>query len=59
MKNLLPVFFLILTAGAFLMNVFALMHLIPLFITLPFLFISIFLMLYSFLNRHIYRGWTR
>lgn len=59
MDKWLPLFSLFLTAVAFLLNVFAMMRLIPLFITLPLLFTSIYLLLYSFFNRHVYRGWTR
>jgi len=59
MKSLMPAFFLLAALIAFFLNLFGLMNLMPVFITLPLLFISIYLFLYSFANRHVYRGWHR
>lgn len=51
MNSLYPIIFFILMVVALFINVIGLMRLIPLFITLPLLFISIYLMLYSLLHR--------
>ncbi|HLR61733.1 MAG TPA: hypothetical protein VK097_04750 [Lentibacillus sp.] len=59
MKELLPFIFLMLTIVAAFMNLLGLMQLIPLYITLPMLFISIYLTIYTFTHRNVYRGRTR
>ncbi|MGM8364377.1 hypothetical protein ACLIBG_02730 [Virgibacillus sp. W0181] len=56
MKSSLPIIFLIVTIGAFILNLFGLMQFIPMFITLPILFISIYLTVYSFMHPRVYRG---
>ncbi|RYG72114.1 hypothetical protein EU245_11535 [Lentibacillus lipolyticus] len=56
MRDILPLIFLLLTIVAAILNLFGLMRLIPLFITLPALFISIYLTIYSFTHRNVYRG---
>ncbi|GAB4073963.1 hypothetical protein GCM10028778_14660 [Barrientosiimonas marina] len=54
MKNLLPFLFFLLTVVAIFFNLLGLMQLIPLYITLPFLFISIYLTIFSFTHRNIH-----
>lgn len=56
MQELLPFMFLTITIIAFFLNLFALMKLIPLFITLPLLFLSIYLTIFSFTHKRAYRG---
>nr|WP_084715623.1 hypothetical protein [Virgibacillus sp. SK37] len=59
MQNVLPFLFILLTLFAFFINILGLMSVIPLYITLPLLFISIYLTVYSFTNRptrRVYRG---
>lgn len=51
-----PILFLILTAVAFILNILGLMQVMPLYITLPLLFISIYLTIYSFVYKRTYRG---
>ncbi|MCG5105058.1 hypothetical protein [Oceanobacillus alkalisoli] len=56
MNQLYPILLFILVVIALFVNMIGLMRLIPLFITLPLLFISIYFMLYSILNRKkVYR----
>ncbi|WP_085994457.1 hypothetical protein [Oceanobacillus senegalensis] len=55
MQQTYPFLFLIITIFAFFMNVLGLMQLVPLYVTLPFLFISIYLTIYSFTNQNTYR----
>ncbi|RKQ32631.1 hypothetical protein D8M06_11880 [Oceanobacillus halophilus] len=55
MQQFYPMLFLLLTLVAFFLNIFGLMQLIPPYITLPLLFISIYLTIYSFTNRKTYR----
>lgn len=55
MKRLLPLLFFLLMIVAFYFNILGLMSLMPLYVTLPLLFISIYLTLYSFMNRNVYR----
>ncbi|CDQ40636.1 MULTISPECIES: hypothetical protein [Virgibacillus] len=51
-----PFLFLLMTAFAFFLNILGLMQVIPLYITLPLLFVSIYLTIYSFTNKRLYRG---
>ena len=51
MNNLYPFFFFILVVVALFFNIIGLMRLIPLYVTLPLLFISIYLLFYSLLTR--------
>lgn len=51
MNHLYPVLFFILAVLALFVNMIGLMRLIPLFLTLPLLFISIYFMLYSIMHR--------
>ncbi len=41
------------------LNVLGLMKLIPLYFTIPLLFVSIYFTLFSFAHRHVYRGRIR
>lgn len=59
MNGFLSLVFLIMTLFAAFANLLGLMQLIPLYITLPMLFISIYLTIYSFTHRHVYRGRMR
>lgn len=54
--NILPFIFLFLTFVAFIFNLLGLMQIIPLYITLPLLFISIYLTVYTYTQRKVYRG---
>ncbi|WP_047982375.1 hypothetical protein [Ornithinibacillus contaminans] len=56
MRELLPYLFIILTFFAFLLNLFGLLQLIPLYFTLPILFFSIYFTIFSFAHRNTYRG---
>lgn len=56
MQHVLPYFFLLLVIIMFILNTLALMNLLPLYLTLPLLFISIYLMFYSFTYKKAYRG---
>ncbi|HLS61470.1 MAG TPA: hypothetical protein VK044_10090 [Virgibacillus sp.] len=56
MKDVLPFFFLLLTIVAVFLNILAFMKLITLFLTLPLLFISIYLTIYTFTHKRVYRG---
>lgn len=49
-------FFMLCTLVLIVINFFALMRLIPYIITLPLLFLSIYLTLFSFTYRKMYRG---
>nr|WP_227001950.1 hypothetical protein [Virgibacillus necropolis] len=51
----MPYLFLILTIFAFFLNILGFMQLIPLYITLPLLFISIYLTIFSFTHRKVFR----
>ncbi|WP_170138887.1 hypothetical protein [Oceanobacillus chungangensis] len=55
MKNLYPFLFILLTLFSVILNILGLMQLIPLYFTLPLLFISIYLTIYSLTQRNIYR----
>lgn len=59
MQGILPFIFLMIMIIAIILNVFGLMQLIPLYITLPLLFISIYLTIYTFTHRKVYRGGMR
>jgi len=56
MREFLPFIFLLLLIGAFILNLFAFMQLISLFITLPLLFITTYLTIFSFTHKRIFRG---
>lgn len=51
MNKILALILFCLVIIAIFINLIGLMRLIPLFITLPLLFVSIYIMLYSLLNR--------
>jgi len=53
---LLPVIFALCTIILIFINILALMRLIPYLITLPLLFISIYLTFFTFAYRNVYRG---
>ncbi len=55
-RRLHPFLFILLTLIAFLLNILGLMRLIPLYITLPLLFLSIYLTTFSFTHHRVYRG---
>jgi len=55
MRELLPYLLILLTAIIFVLNAFAFMKLIPVYLTLPLLFISIYLTLLTFSRRFVYR----
>ncbi|HLR61645.1 MAG TPA: hypothetical protein VK097_04305 [Lentibacillus sp.] len=59
MKEILPFVFLIIMVIAAFLNILGLMQLIPLYITLPMLFISIYLTIFTFTHRNVYRGRMR
>nr|GGG78134.1 hypothetical protein GCM10011398_24160 [Virgibacillus oceani] len=56
MQDLLPFLFLVMTIVAFFLNILGLMQLIPLFISLPLLFISLYLTIYTFTHKRVFRG---
>lgn len=56
MQDILPFLFLIMTIVAFFMTILGIMQLIPLFIALPLLFISIYLTLFTFTHKRVFRG---
>ncbi|TQS75805.1 hypothetical protein DX933_05920 [Ornithinibacillus gellani] len=56
MRELLPVIFTILVFIAFFLNILGLMRLIPLYITLPLLFLSIYLSIYSMTHKRTFKG---
>ncbi|MBM7571541.1 hypothetical protein [Aquibacillus albus] len=56
MPSITHIFFLSLTVVAFFFNILGLMRLIPMFITLPMLFISIYLTVFSFSHRNSFKG---
>lgn len=56
MNNLYPIFFFLLAILALFINIIGLMRLVPLYLTLPLLFITIYLMLYSlFARKRVHR----
>lgn len=56
MREIMPFLFLVLTIFAFFLNVLGFMKLIPLYISLPILFVSLYLTIYSFTHKHAFRG---
>ncbi|RLL45068.1 hypothetical protein D8M04_09365 [Oceanobacillus piezotolerans] len=55
MQQLIPFLFFILLIISFFLNILGLLQLIPLYLTLPLLFISIYLTIYSFANQNTNR----
>ncbi|MEK4801460.1 hypothetical protein MHI02_07850 [Oceanobacillus sp. FSL K6-0118] len=55
MQLLFPLFFFVLALIAFGLNILGIMQLIPIYITLPILFIAIYLTIYSLFNQNTYR----
>lgn len=55
MQGIMPYLFLILMVFAFFLNILGFMRLIPLYITLPLLFISIYLTIFSFTHKNSFR----
>lgn len=55
-RELSPFLFLLGTIVIFILNLFAFMQLLPMLITLPLLFLFIYLTLYSFTQKKQYRG---
>jgi len=59
-RSIVPaIIFFCITLVLILLNLFALMNLIPYLITLPLLFISIYLTIYSFFYRKVYKGFKK
>ncbi|MBU5468515.1 hypothetical protein KQI49_16965 [Virgibacillus sp. MSJ-26] len=56
MRELMPFLFLLLSIVAFVLNIFGLMRLIPLYFTLPLLFLSVYFTIYTFTHKRMYRG---
>ncbi|MBP1969047.1 phosphoglycerol transferase MdoB-like AlkP superfamily enzyme [Virgibacillus natechei] len=56
MEHLLPFLFILLTGFAFVLNILGLMQIIPVFLTLPLLFITIYLTIFSFTQKGVYKG---
>ncbi|SDJ86883.1 hypothetical protein SAMN05216243_1226 [Sediminibacillus albus] len=48
-----------LTAIAFLFNLFGILRLVPLYFTMPILFISIYLTIFSFAYKNTFRGFSK
>lgn len=59
MQDSLPILLLIITIVAFFLNILGLMQIIPFWITLPMLFLSIYLTIYAFTHRNVYHGKMR
>ncbi|SDL97917.1 hypothetical protein [Sediminibacillus halophilus] len=59
MQGLLPFIFLLATVAAFFLNLLGFMRLLPLYFTLPLLFITIYLTIFSFVYRHAFKGFSR
>lgn len=55
MRELLPYLLILVTAVLFILNAFAFMKLIPVYLTSPLLFLSIYLTLLTFSRRYVYR----
>jgi len=58
-KIYVTVFLAICTLGLAVVNLFGLMRLIPLYMTIPLLFVSIYATLHTFTYRNVYRGRKR
>ncbi|WP_157967412.1 MULTISPECIES: hypothetical protein [Paraliobacillus] len=56
MRRYYPFMFLLIACCAFILNIFALMDIIPMLLTLPLLFISIYFTLFSFTHKRTFRG---
>lgn len=56
MREVLPYFLLLATIVIFILNLFAFMQLIPMLITLPLLFVSIYVTLYTFTQKRSFKG---
>lgn len=56
MRAILPVFFLVLSIILFFINLLGLMRLVPMLLTLPLLFLSIYLFFYTATFQKKYRG---
>jgi len=56
MQDILPYLFLILTVILFFLNILALMQLFSMYITMPLLLIFLYLTIYSFTYKKVYRG---
>jgi len=59
MKQIIIVFWLIAVAISFFLNLLGLMHIIPLFITMPLLFGSILCTLWTLNNRNRFKGFQQ
>ncbi|ANB58066.1 putative membrane protein [Anoxybacillus sp. B7M1] len=59
MKRITLIFWMLIVLIAFLLNLFGLMHVMPLFITMPLLFLSILFALWTFNNRNRFKGFQK
>lgn len=59
MKPIALIFWLIMVAVSFALNLLGLMHVFPLFFTMPLLFVSILCTLWTLNNRNRFRGFQQ
>jgi len=55
MRDLIPYILILITSIMLILNGFAFMQILPIYLTGPLLFISIYLTIFTFSRRHIYR----
>ena len=55
MREIFPYLLIVLTAVMFILNAFAFMQLLPIYLTLPLLFFCIYLTVLTFSRRFVYR----
>jgi len=55
MRELIPYILMLFTSIMFVLNGFALMQILPIYVTGPLFFISIYLTIFTFNRRYIYR----
>ncbi|MCD5324676.1 MULTISPECIES: hypothetical protein [Pontibacillus] len=54
--NVFPLFWIVVTLLAFGFNLLGLMRLVPIFISMPLLFIALYFTIFSFTHRRSFRG---
>ncbi|MFC0524763.1 hypothetical protein ACFFGV_14390 [Pontibacillus salicampi] len=54
--RLMPIFWLIVTLIALVLNLFGLMRLIPMFFTMPLLFVSLYFTIFTLTHRRSFKG---
>lgn len=59
MPNFLPFIFFLGAVAAFFLNLLGFMRLLPIFLTLPLLFITIYLTIFSLAYRNAFKGYSR